>query len=112
MEGRFRFLLIEAETGIVLDEDGTFHDARTSPRFEPSFATREEAIALKDLLLPQFPFAAAQIYDSVTRTNELFDSGPATDQYIEAMGRWRRWAYASPWRRLFMRPPPKPPGLR
>jgi hypothetical protein len=71
---RFRVVLCEADTGVVLAEDGTRHVAGR-PRFEPGFDTLDRALQCKDRLLARFPFAEVWIVDSedAARATRHFD---------------------------------------
>ena len=58
----YRIVLAELETGIVLNRDGSRHLSTDGPRWEPTFQLLEDALALKDRLLAEFPFAEVNIF--------------------------------------------------
>jgi hypothetical protein len=87
---RYTLLLVEVETGIVLDSRG--NRCSGAVPFRPTFATREAAIAAKDDLLRAFPFAEVSLTDTVGEHDaELFSTttaeGPAApSQTWEGVG--------------------------
>jgi hypothetical protein len=104
---RFSLLLVEVETGILLDSGGGYA-ACDRTRFAPSFATRQAALLEKDALLSRFPFAEVIITDALRESQpEHFVNEAGFTDYLAQMKTWRRWS--SSWmRRLFTRRPPNP----
>lgn len=64
-QARFRIVLAEMATGIVLNQEGE-RWSKGQPFYEPSFETEAEALALKDELLKMFPWAEVWVRDSLT----------------------------------------------
>jgi hypothetical protein len=105
---RFELLLVEIETGIVLDAQGGYWRRCFAP-FRPVYASREEALAAKKELLRRFPFAEVVPTDRAgVHAPERFMDDAAFARYSTAMTSWRKWRHGLWLRRLFTPEPVNP----
>ncbi len=106
-DDRFELTLAEVATGVVLNARGE-PLSRGTPPFQPTFATRDAALATKDDLLRRFPFAEVWLRDRAGEHEpERFidEAGFAEDRAV--MVAWCKWR-ASWFRRLLRPEPPNP----
>jgi hypothetical protein len=102
----FKLLLVEADTGIVLNQAGRRH-TRGQPPFEPTFDSEAEATMAKDGLLRLFPWAEVVIYDG--DRSAAFRASDAMRARFEALrSKYLRYRHASPFARVFMKTPVDP----
>jgi hypothetical protein len=105
---RFRLLLVERNTGHILNQAGRPH-LRGQPRYEPSFDTETEALALKDDLLALFPWAEVVLRDgTLPEASTTFNPPEHQVARFAELSRLQRSYLASPLRRVFSNPPPDP----
>jgi hypothetical protein len=106
---RFRLLLVERETGHILNQAGR-PQLGGQPRYEPSFDTETDALTLKDDLLTLFPWAEVFFSDAMLSEASATRFSPPDEgvaRFAELV-RLQRAYLTSPVRRVFRRPPPDP----
>lgn len=109
-EPRFRILLCESDTGIVLNQAGRrWFEAQ--PRYEPRFETEAAALALKDDLLTLFPWAEVTLLDGAAPSGvapRVFHPAKELTLRYRALVERRVRYWKSPLRRLLRREPLDP----
>jgi hypothetical protein len=104
--GVFVLVLVEADTGIVLNQAGRWH-LRGQPAFAPRFDCKVEATRMKDELLRLFPWAEVIIRDD--KGHATFRASATMRARFSALRRaYCRYHTAFPLVRLFLRAPLDP----
>ncbi|MGE0785690.1 MAG: hypothetical protein AB7S26_08380 [Sandaracinaceae bacterium] len=89
--------MAEAETGFVLNRDGSRYEGGGAvPLFEPQFDIFEQARAEADRLVHEFLFAEVVIIDQIDRTSNVVRRSPLQEDYLREKQRYVYWRARHP----------------
>ncbi|WP_193211452.1 hypothetical protein [Luteolibacter marinus] len=106
MSGAAYFITFhDADTGVLLNRDGSWWNAeKEDEMFNPSFATLDEARALKDSLLDERPYGEVVIYAN-GKELETHRDEKKLNQYLKERKSCYVWRSLPAWVRIFKRKP-------
>ena len=109
MASRYSLRLLDAATGIVLNQAGRHH-LDGQPNYAPTFDSEDAALQAKEELLNLFPWAEVHVLDSATQDQPRVFRAPehrrARFEHLRHLH--TIYTLAFPLRRLFMKAPLDP----
>lgn len=104
MAQKIEIIFCEAETGIILNEDGTrWQNNSGVERFNPLFNTLEDALKLKDILLEKNPLGEVTI--KVDEKLQVFRNDKYIEKYFDERKRYYKWKELPFFKKWFIEKP-------